>query len=114
MQKQHENENYSDFYKYILPRLRRSSGETTNDEKDENKENEGERGVEQGEAPVPEVPDTFEPFNQEQRKTINDYTEAYYYYSKALQYTLTKVTKKLPKVTPYRFVVQCNHKFTTT
>eukprot|EP00971_Amphidinium_carterae_P107594 2130790-Amphidinium_carterae.1 len=33
------------------------------------------------------------------------FTEAFNHYSRALQYTLTKVTKG----EPYRFVVQCNH-----
>eukprot|EP00971_Amphidinium_carterae_P242620 4817293-Amphidinium_carterae.1 len=36
---------------------------------------------------------------------IDEFTEAFHHYSKALQYTLTKVTKG----EPYRFVVQCNH-----
>eukprot|EP00971_Amphidinium_carterae_P230904 4581956-Amphidinium_carterae.2 len=34
-----------------------------------------------------------------------EYTDAFHYYSRAIQYTLTIVTKG----DPYRFVVQCNH-----
>eukprot|EP00971_Amphidinium_carterae_P006413 126602-Amphidinium_carterae.1 len=67
----------------------------------------GEDGVPVDRAvpPFPEVPDTFEPFNDEQRAKIDQFTEAFSHYSRALQYTLTKVTKG----EPYRFVVQCNH-----
>eukprot|EP00971_Amphidinium_carterae_P177554 3521410-Amphidinium_carterae.2 len=38
------------------------------------------------------------------RKLISDYKEAFYYYSRLLQYTLNKVTKS----EPHRFVLQCN------
>eukprot|EP00971_Amphidinium_carterae_P008437 166491-Amphidinium_carterae.1 len=54
---------------------------------------------------APTVPDDFEPFTPEQREAIAEYTEAFNHYSRALQYTLTKVTKGYP----YRFVVQCNY-----
>eukprot|EP00971_Amphidinium_carterae_P119237 2361863-Amphidinium_carterae.1 len=55
--------------------------------------------------PIPTPPDDYDPFTAEQRATIAAYTEAFNYYSKALQYTITKVTKN----DPHRFVLQCNH-----
>eukprot|EP00971_Amphidinium_carterae_P006414 126603-Amphidinium_carterae.1 len=67
----------------------------------------GDDGVQVDEAvpPFPKVPDTFQPFTEEPRAKIEQFTEAFNHYSRALQYTLTKVTKGAP----YRFVVQCNH-----
>eukprot|EP00971_Amphidinium_carterae_P228004 4522488-Amphidinium_carterae.3 len=67
----------------------------------------GDQGVENDEdLPYePELPDTFEAFTPEQQEQIQKFTEAFHYYSRALQYTLTKVTKG----DPYRFVVQRNH-----
>eukprot|EP00971_Amphidinium_carterae_P242161 4808428-Amphidinium_carterae.1 len=44
----------------------------------------GERGFEDVIPQAREVPDSCEPFTQEQRKTINDYTESFHHYSKAL------------------------------
>eukprot|EP00971_Amphidinium_carterae_P287486 5706516-Amphidinium_carterae.1 len=55
--------------------------------------------------PVPTLPDGYDPFTAEQRAPIAAYTEAFKDYSRALQYTLTKVTKN----EPHRFVLQCNH-----
>eukprot|EP00971_Amphidinium_carterae_P163714 3245945-Amphidinium_carterae.1 len=52
---------------------------------------------------TPTAPDTS--FTDEQQASIDEYTEAFHHYSRALQYTLTKITK----VEPYRFVAQCNH-----
>eukprot|EP00971_Amphidinium_carterae_P001445 28882-Amphidinium_carterae.1 len=52
--------------------------------------------------PVPDpptVPDTFQPFTDEHQEKIDEFTEAFHHYSRALQYTLTKVTKG----EPYRF-----------
>eukprot|EP00971_Amphidinium_carterae_P147633 2926253-Amphidinium_carterae.1 len=46
----------------------------------------------------------FEAFTPEQQDTVTKYTDAFHC-SRALQYTLTKVTKG----DPYKFVVQCNH-----
>eukprot|EP00971_Amphidinium_carterae_P232711 4618280-Amphidinium_carterae.1 len=51
------------------------------------------------------VPNTFKSFTDEQQASIDEYTEAFLYYNRALQYALTRVTKG----EPYRFVVQCNH-----
>eukprot|EP00971_Amphidinium_carterae_P300674 5974238-Amphidinium_carterae.2 len=67
----------------------------------------GEDGVPADEAvpPYPELPETFKPFTEDQHKKIDEFTEAFHHYSRALQYTLTKVTKG----EPYKFVVQCNH-----
>eukprot|EP00971_Amphidinium_carterae_P085386 1689081-Amphidinium_carterae.1 len=55
----------------------------------------GEDGVPADEAvPVfPELPDTCQPFTDEQQQKIDEFTEAFHHYSRALQYTLTKVTK---------------------
>eukprot|EP00971_Amphidinium_carterae_P262189 5200790-Amphidinium_carterae.1 len=53
----------------------------------------------------PTVPDTFRPFTDEQQEKIDEFTEAFHHYTRALQHTLTKVTKG----EPYRFVVQCNY-----
>eukprot|EP00971_Amphidinium_carterae_P231649 4597310-Amphidinium_carterae.1 len=55
----------------------------------------GEDGVPADEAvpAYPEVPDTFHPFTDEQHVKIDEFTEAFNHYSRALQYTLTKVTK---------------------
>eukprot|EP00971_Amphidinium_carterae_P241548 4796186-Amphidinium_carterae.1 len=68
---------------------------------------EGEEGVPADEVVPPhlELPDTFKAFTDEQQQKIDEFTEAFHHYSRALQYTLTKVTKG----EPYRFVVQCNH-----
>eukprot|EP00971_Amphidinium_carterae_P256854 5099415-Amphidinium_carterae.2 len=54
--------------------------------------------VEQDEAipRVPNVPDTLEPSTEEQRKMIAEYTQAFHFYSKALQYTLTRSQKEIP------------------
>eukprot|EP00971_Amphidinium_carterae_P012800 252419-Amphidinium_carterae.1 len=41
----------------------------------------------------PTAPDTFRPFTDDQRGKINEFTEAFHHHSRALQYTLTKVTK---------------------
>eukprot|EP00971_Amphidinium_carterae_P296916 5898565-Amphidinium_carterae.1 len=75
-----------------------------NEQRRERRE-QGERGVEPGGAlpPTPEVPDTFEPFTDDERKTINEYHDAFLYYSKVLQCTLNKSTKR----EPYRFAIQC-------
>eukprot|EP00971_Amphidinium_carterae_P034775 684572-Amphidinium_carterae.2 len=54
--------------------------------------------------PVPTLPDDYDPFTPEQREITTAYTEAFHHYSRALQYTLTKVTKG----EPHRFVLQCN------
>eukprot|EP00971_Amphidinium_carterae_P198032 3930520-Amphidinium_carterae.1 len=53
----------------------------------------------------PKLPDNFEAFTDQQREQITKFTETFQYYSRALQYTLTKVTKG----DPYKFVIQCNH-----
>eukprot|EP00971_Amphidinium_carterae_P345587 6486613-Amphidinium_carterae.2 len=76
------------------------------DERRERRET-GELHVEADEAlqPAPEVHNDYEPFTAEERKTINEYTEAFRYYSKVLQYTLNRATKREPN----RFVMQCNH-----
>eukprot|EP00971_Amphidinium_carterae_P318696 6334712-Amphidinium_carterae.1 len=55
--------------------------------------------------PVPTLPDDYDPFTADQRTKMSEYTEAFHYHSRALQYTLTKVTKG----EPHRFVLQCNH-----
>eukprot|EP00971_Amphidinium_carterae_P236610 4696022-Amphidinium_carterae.2 len=57
--------------------------------------------------PVPTLPDDYDPFTPDQREIIAAYTEAFKFhqYSRALQYTLTKVMKGKP----HRFVLQCNH-----
>eukprot|EP00971_Amphidinium_carterae_P085385 1689080-Amphidinium_carterae.1 len=67
----------------------------------------GEEGIGDDEAvpPYPEVPDTFNPFTDDQQLKIDEFAEAFNHYSRALQYTWTKVTKG----EPYRFVVKCNH-----
>eukprot|EP00971_Amphidinium_carterae_P060529 1197934-Amphidinium_carterae.1 len=61
----------------------------------------GEDGVPADEAvpAYPELPDTFDPFTDEQLVKINEFMEAFNHYSRALQHTLTKVTKG----EPYRF-----------
>eukprot|EP00971_Amphidinium_carterae_P108882 2156090-Amphidinium_carterae.1 len=53
----------------------------------------GEDGIPIDEAvpPFPEVPDTFQPLTDEQRTKIEEFTDAFNHYSRALQYTLTKV-----------------------
>eukprot|EP00971_Amphidinium_carterae_P151058 2995534-Amphidinium_carterae.1 len=55
----------------------------------------GTDGIDDDEAvpAYPEVPDTFQPFTDEQQRKIDEFTEAFHHYSRALQYTLTKVTK---------------------
>eukprot|EP00971_Amphidinium_carterae_P226021 4482949-Amphidinium_carterae.1 len=67
----------------------------------------GDDGVPADEAvpALPELPENFKSFTDEQQQKIDDFTEAFNHYSRALQYTLTKVTKQ----EPYRFVVQGNH-----
>eukprot|EP00971_Amphidinium_carterae_P315468 6270488-Amphidinium_carterae.1 len=45
---------------------------------------------------APELPEDYEPFTEEVRKTINDYKETLYCYSRVLQYTLNKTTKGEP------------------
>eukprot|EP00971_Amphidinium_carterae_P126050 2497296-Amphidinium_carterae.2 len=55
--------------------------------------------------PVPTLPDDYDPFIPEERESINAHTEAFHHYSRALQYTLRKVTKR----EPHLFVLQCNH-----
>eukprot|EP00971_Amphidinium_carterae_P313321 6226820-Amphidinium_carterae.1 len=55
--------------------------------------------------PVPTLPDDYDPFTPDQREIITANTEAFHHCSRALQYTLTKVTKG----EPHRFVLQCNH-----
>eukprot|EP00971_Amphidinium_carterae_P306817 6097419-Amphidinium_carterae.4 len=35
-----------------------------------------------------ELPEYFEPFTEEERKTIHDYKEAFHYHSRVLQYAL--------------------------
>eukprot|EP00971_Amphidinium_carterae_P349790 6491226-Amphidinium_carterae.1 len=55
--------------------------------------------------PTLELPKGYNPFTDEQQKTIDNFTEAFNHYSRVLQYILTKVTKG----EPYKFVVQCNH-----
>eukprot|EP00971_Amphidinium_carterae_P108822 2154822-Amphidinium_carterae.1 len=64
--------------------------------RDDDPREHGERGVEQDEALSTTT---------RIKKTTDGYTEAFHYYSKALQYTLNKATKG----EPYRFVLQCNH-----
>eukprot|EP00971_Amphidinium_carterae_P265092 5258522-Amphidinium_carterae.1 len=46
--------------------------------------------------PHPVLLDTFKPCTDEQHKKIDEFTEAFHHYSRALQYTLTKVTKGEP------------------
>eukprot|EP00971_Amphidinium_carterae_P110143 2181921-Amphidinium_carterae.3 len=52
----------------------------------------GDDGVPADEAiPVlPELPETFKPFTDEQQKHIDEFTEAFNHYSRVLQYILTK------------------------
>eukprot|EP00971_Amphidinium_carterae_P283251 5623245-Amphidinium_carterae.1 len=55
----------------------------------------GEDGVPADEAipPLQDLPRDYDPFNNDERKHVNDFTEAFYHYSRVLQYTLTKITK---------------------
>eukprot|EP00971_Amphidinium_carterae_P145427 2881828-Amphidinium_carterae.1 len=67
------------------PILRRNAEKTRRRES-------GEDGVPVDEAVrvFPELPENFQPFTKEQQNKINELTEAFNHYSRALQYTLTK------------------------
>eukprot|EP00971_Amphidinium_carterae_P277214 5501396-Amphidinium_carterae.1 len=43
--------------------------------------------------PLQDLPGDYDPFTKDERKHIEDFTEAFYHYSRVLQYTLTKITK---------------------
>eukprot|EP00971_Amphidinium_carterae_P164953 3270140-Amphidinium_carterae.1 len=45
--------------------------------------------------PLPKVPEDFKPFTEDEQDTINEYIDAFRYYSKVLQYTLTKATQQI-------------------
>eukprot|EP00971_Amphidinium_carterae_P338761 6476260-Amphidinium_carterae.1 len=91
MQRRYETKSYNDFYDSMIKRnaerqKRRAAGLDADPDE-----------------PIPQaptVPNDFEPFTSEQRETIAEYTEAFNHYRRALQYTLTKVTKG----EPYKFV----------
>eukprot|EP00971_Amphidinium_carterae_P218601 4338851-Amphidinium_carterae.1 len=66
----------------------------------------GPDGVPADEAvpPTPDLPKDYDAFTAEERKHVNDFTEAFNHYSRVLLYTLTKITKG----EVCRLVVQCN------
>eukprot|EP00971_Amphidinium_carterae_P343881 6483932-Amphidinium_carterae.1 len=53
---------------------------------------------------APDLPEDYEPLNEDERNMISAYKEAFYYSIRVLQYTLNKATKS----EPHRFVLQCN------
>eukprot|EP00971_Amphidinium_carterae_P345146 6485931-Amphidinium_carterae.1 len=62
-----------------------------NEERRERRERR-EGGVEPDERvpQAPTLPDTYEPFTDDERRTINEFTDAFNYYSKLFQYLFNK------------------------